>query len=189
MDSDDPEQRIRELERQISEEKARGASASSAGSEPYAGAGPAPLGSSGPYGNPQPYGSFGMPLSNPVTAAPTGFRRSSRWGFVAFAIVPIVVALIPLGIWLFAGRDRSGSDSSHDNGGPNSSHVFSSTTSSAPAPPPDQLTLGGLSGLLTQVRTKFGDTMGYELIVQPEQAFIRVGTRLAQVAAAHPGDH
>lgn len=34
------------------------------------------------------------------------------------------------------------------------------------------MTVGGLSGLIAQIRTKFGDTIGYELLVYPERAVI-----------------
>jgi hypothetical protein len=32
------------------------------------------------------------------------------------------------------------------------------------------MTVGGLSGLIEQIRQKFGDTIGYELLVYPERA-------------------
>ena len=39
--------------------------------------------------------------------------------------------------------------------------------------PPRQLqSLGGLTGLLEQARQKFGDTMGYRLVVYPDYAFL-----------------
>ncbi|MCX6480466.1 MAG: hypothetical protein NTY24_08725, partial [Mycobacterium sp.] len=39
--------------------------------------------------------------------------------------------------------------------------------------PPRQLqSLGGLSGLLQQMRTQFGDTMGYRLVIYPEYAVL-----------------
>ncbi|MEB3033976.1 DUF1707 SHOCT-like domain-containing protein [[Mycobacterium] nativiensis] len=37
-------------------------------------------------------------------------------------------------------------------------------------PPRQLLSLGGLSGLLEQARAKFGDTMGYRLVIYPEYA-------------------
>ena len=37
--------------------------------------------------------------------------------------------------------------------------------------PPRQLhSLGGLTGLMEQMRQKFGDTMGYRLVVYPDYA-------------------
>ena len=45
-------------------------------------------------------------------------------------------------------------------------------SSTPPQTPTQLMTLGGLSGLVAQVRTKFGDTMGYELLVYPDYAII-----------------
>jgi hypothetical protein len=42
--------------------------------------------------------------------------------------------------------------------------------STQPQPPTQLLSLGGLSGLLAQIRTTFGDTMGYTLVVYPDHA-------------------
>ncbi|OBI81555.1 DUF1707 domain-containing protein [Mycobacterium sp. 1245805.9] len=45
--------------------------------------------------------------------------------------------------------------------------------SSTPPPAPEQLmTAGGVSDVVAQIRTKFGDTIGYELLVYPERAAI-----------------
>ncbi|OBI47984.1 DUF1707 domain-containing protein [Mycobacterium sp. E796] len=44
--------------------------------------------------------------------------------------------------------------------------------STQPQAPTQLLTLGGLSSLIAQVRTTFGDTMGYELVVYPDHASI-----------------
>jgi hypothetical protein len=46
-------------------------------------------------------------------------------------------------------------------------------TSAPPIAPEQLMTVGGLSGLIAQIRTKFGDTIGYELEVDPERATIR----------------
>jgi hypothetical protein len=45
-------------------------------------------------------------------------------------------------------------------------------TSAPPVAPEELMTVGGLSGLIAQIRTKFGDTIGYELLVYPERAVI-----------------
>lgn len=45
-------------------------------------------------------------------------------------------------------------------------------TSAPPVAPEELMTVGGLSGLIAQIRTKFGDTIGYELAVYPERAVI-----------------
>lgn len=46
-------------------------------------------------------------------------------------------------------------------------------TPSATAPPPQLLTLSGITGLLAQMRTQFGDTMGYQLNVYPDKAVLQ----------------
>ncbi|WP_068186800.1 DUF1707 domain-containing protein [Mycobacterium sp. UM_CSW] len=50
--------------------------------------------------------------------------------------------------------------------------VASPQSSTQPQTPTQLMTLGGLSGLVAEIRTKFGDTMGYELAVYPDYAII-----------------
>jgi serine/threonine-protein kinase len=45
-----------------------------------------------------------------------------------------------------------------------------SSTQTTPAGPAELQTADGLSGLLDTIRSKFGDTMGFELVVYPEYA-------------------
>ncbi|PXX06360.1 DUF1707 SHOCT-like domain-containing protein [Mycolicibacterium moriokaense] len=51
--------------------------------------------------------------------------------------------------------------------------VITSSTPPPPPAPPQLLTLGGLSGLLAQMQSKFGDTLGYELTVYPNYAVLQ----------------
>jgi serine/threonine-protein kinase len=48
-----------------------------------------------------------------------------------------------------------------------------SATSSATKPTLQLQTVAGLNGLLTDMRNRFGDTMGYELIVYPDMALFK----------------
>ena len=98
--------------------------------------------------------------------------------------VLLVVALLGVGIaWGLYGGTR---DSTADRAQPavaspvavapqppTEAPTVAPPQSSTPPPAPEQLmTVGGLSDLVAQIRTKFGDTMGYELLVDPERASI-----------------
>lgn len=46
-------------------------------------------------------------------------------------------------------------------------------TSTPPPPPPRLLTLSGVSGVLTAMRTQFGDTYGYQLNIYQDQVVVQ----------------
>ena len=89
-------------------------------------------------------------------------RPSPRWSLVA-------VVLVLLG----AGIACSSKNTSNPGTGPTSS-------TTAPHAPPNLLTVAGLTGFLAQVQKQFGDTMGYQLTVRPDNAVL---TRLDSTAA------
>src|ERR1700757_2810761 len=81
---------------------------------------------------------------------PTPSSRARGWATAI--VVAVVLVLVVVGFVL--DRGHSGNSTS----GSSTTPLGSSTT---PQPPPNLLTLGWLSGLLAQIQTKFGDTMGY----------------------------
>jgi hypothetical protein len=93
-----------------------------------------------------------QPLRSPA-------RGTRRWFAAA-----LVLVLLAAG---FAGG-LSGCGSSKNSSNPGAVPASSTT----PQAPPNLLTANGLSGLLAQMRTKFGDTMGYQLTVRPDSAVL-----------------
>ena len=161
---DDPEARIRELERSLNEQ----ARTSEVGA-----------GQPGGYVAPPtpPPVNYGAPLT-PIPGTPlrttAGFR--GWWIVVAIAVgvVPLVAGIVALGAHLFS---SGGSFSSAGSifGSPGNRPSISrgnGAPSTTPQQLPQLLTLGGLTGFLAQMQKQFGDTMGYELVVYPEYAVL-----------------
>jgi Domain of unknown function (DUF1707) len=97
---------------------------------------------------------------------------TSQRGTIRLRIaVAVVVVLVGVGIaWALFGTNASSSKSSGSSTGPNPAAAAAPSTT--PQAPPNLLTLGGLTGLLGQLQTKFGDTMGYQLLVYPDNAML-----------------
>ncbi|MCV7401882.1 DUF1707 domain-containing protein [Mycobacterium fragae] len=94
---------------------------------------------------------------------------SSRLGiWIAAAAV-----LLVLGLGIGWGMSSNGSSPpTRANTGGSPAAALPSTAPS-PTPAPEQLqSAGGLTNLLTQIREKFGDTNGYQLLVYPDYAVI-----------------
>jgi hypothetical protein len=108
--------------------------------------------------------SVSMYVSSPASIQ---LPKSSSRGLGIVIAVIVVTSVLPLVIaaiaWALSTHSSSPSRTT-------SSAIARPTTTTTPQPPPNLLTLGGLSGLLAQIRTKFGDTMGYELLVYPDNA-------------------
>jgi Domain of unknown function (DUF1707) len=117
-----------------------------------------------------------------IERAPVKVPKPARgWGI--WIAVAVVLALLGAGIAWGLSRNPSGNTPvrSSITSAPvakpstSSSKALTPTTTPTTTPPPaplDLLSLGGLSGLIAQVRTTFGDTMGYELVVYPDHASI-----------------
>lgn len=100
-----------------------------------------------------------LPALRPRLALSTG-----NWRFGAAVLVTAVLLGIGIG-WTVYGNTSSPLDFTSDPG--------AKPDGVAPVvlTPPKQLhSLGGLSGLLEQMRKKFGDTKGYRLVIYPEYA-------------------
>jgi hypothetical protein len=163
---DDPEARIRELERSLNEQ----ARISEVGT-----------GQPGGYVTPPtpPPVTYGAPLP-PIPGAPlrtaAGFRG---WWIVlavfAVGVVPLVVGIVALGAHLFSsGGSMSSGGSIFGSPGnrPSISRGNGAPSTTPQQTPPQLLTPGGLTGLEAQMQKQFGDTMGYELVVYPEYAVL-----------------
>ncbi|ORA10870.1 DUF1707 SHOCT-like domain-containing protein [Mycobacterium arosiense] len=90
--------------------------------------------------------------------------RVSGWGVLAAAFVVSVLLGVGIG-WGLYGNTRSPLDFTTDPGAkPDGVNAVVLT-------PPTQLhSVGGLTGLLEQMRKRFGDTIGYRLVIYPTYA-------------------
>jgi hypothetical protein len=104
-----------------------------------------------------------------LKASATGLRIA----VAASAVVVLLVlsgGLLVWGLW----PDHSSPSKSASTTGtkPSTSAAAGKPTTTARQALPNLLTLGGLTGLFAQIRTKFGDTMGYQLVVYTDQAVL-----------------
>ncbi len=89
-----------------------------------------------------------------------------RWGMVAGAFLASVLLGVGIG-WGLYGNTNSPLDFTKDPG------AKPDGVAAVVLTPPRQLhSLGGLTGLLEQTRKRFGDTMGFRLVVYPEYAVL-----------------
>lgn len=103
------------------------------------------------------------PIQKPVQAPIIRARRNGL-GLAAAAFGVTVLLGIGIG-WGLYGNTTSPLDFTSDPG------AKSDGIAPVVLTPPKQLqSLGGLTGLLEQTRKRFGDTMGYRLLVYPEYA-------------------
>ncbi|GAA4539260.1 DUF1707 SHOCT-like domain-containing protein [Mycobacterium paraffinicum] len=100
----------------------------------------------------------------PASRAPIG--RRGAW-------IAVACALVLLGAGLAWGLPRDTPSAPTAPSTPTAAPTNSAApATSTPAPPPQLLTLSGVSGVLAQMRTQFGDTLGYQLSIYQEQAVI-----------------
>ncbi|MEB4209285.1 DUF1707 domain-containing protein [Mycobacterium sp. 94-17] len=98
-----------------------------------------------------------------VDARPKG-ARARGWAVPAAALVASVVLGMGIG-WGLSGNTRSPLDFTTDPG------AKPDGVSAVVLTPPTQLhSVGGLTGLLEQMRRRFGDTIGYRLVIYPTYA-------------------
>jgi hypothetical protein len=188
MDQDDPEKRIADLERQLADARAAGDPGASQGSQPPPAWTPFP----GQPGAGQPVAPPPFDWQNPPPAAPSAFSfpsapRENRGGRIALIllaaglpiVILVVVAIVVISALHHATKSLVPTAPSQYSAGSQSSAgsqpsltISQHPTGSNPsAAQPTQLqTPDGLNGLLAQIRSKFGDTMGYQLTVYPDYA-------------------
>lgn len=105
-----------------------------------------------------PYGASPQPSPPPELPKPAG-----RGLGCAIAAIVAVVVLTVIGGIIWGGVTLY-------HASKNASTHAGSATSSATKPKPQLQTVDGLNGLLTDIRNHFGDTMGYELWIEPDNA-------------------
>lgn len=96
-------------------------------------------------------------LKKPLRLGAGGEGRRREWGFAAAVSTVLIVLGIAIG-WGVYGNSSSPLDFTTDPGAKPDGVVPNVET-----PPYELQSLGGLSGFFTQMRQKFGDTMGYSL--------------------------
>ncbi len=102
-------------------------------------------------------------VAAPATTSPP---LPGRWGVVAGAFLASVLLGVGIG-WGLYGNTNSPLDFTKDPG------AKPDGVAAVVLTPPRQLhSLGGLTGLLEQTRKRFGDTMGFRLVVYPEYAVL-----------------
>ena len=93
--------------------------------------------------------------------------RTTGWGVLAAGAAVMLVLGIAIGWGFYAAPGQSPLSSAEDPGAKPDGVAPLVLT------PPRQLqSLGGLTGLLTQMKKKFGDTTGYELSIYPDYAIL-----------------
>jgi len=106
------------------------------------------------------------PLQLPAVKAPPKSPKFTGWGVLAIAFVVSVLLGIGIG-WGLYGNTRSPLDFTTDPG------AKPDGVSAVVLTPPTQLhSVGGLTGLLEQMRKRFGNTMGYRLVIYPTYAVL-----------------
>jgi hypothetical protein len=189
MDKDDPEKRIAELERQLAERQRADADAAAKWESPPAYTPYPPPPDAGQAAPPRPTdwqdqtqaapSSYSPPPYSPTSysysTAPSrnqGARIALILLFVGLPIVGLVIAgVAALSAFHHATRSLVPTPPGQFSVGSPPSAGGSQPPGSAGAATSLQ-TPDGLSGLLAQIRSKFGDTMGYELTVYGDYAVL-----------------
>ena len=175
MDQDDPEKRIADLERQLADARAAGDPGANQGSQPPPAWTQFPAQPGAGQSVPPP--SFDW--QNPPQAAPSAFSfpsapRENRGGRIALILLaaglPIII-LVVVGIVMMSAFHHATKGLVPTAPSQYSAGSQPSAGSKPSAAQPVQLqTADGLNGLLAEIRSKFGDTMGYQLTVYPDYA-------------------
>jgi hypothetical protein len=169
MDQDDPEKRIADLERQLADARAAGDPGANQGSQPPPAWTPFPAQPGA--GQPVPPPAFDW--QNPPQAAPSAFSypsapRENRGGRIALILLaaglPIII-LVVVGIVVMSAFHHATKSLL-----PTAPSQYSAGSQPSAAQPTQLQTADGLNGLLAEIRSKFGDTMGFQLTVYPDYA-------------------
>lgn len=106
------------------------------------------------------------PVALPTLHAPRNAASRAAWG--TRAAIGSVLVLLGIGIgWGLYGNTSSPFSLSSDPGA-----KPDGVTPVVLTPPRQLHSLGGINGLLEEMRKKFGDTMGYRLVIYPEYAVL-----------------
>lgn len=105
-------------------------------------------------------------LKEPSRVQQAASSAKRGWGFTAAITAVLVVLGIAIG-WGSYGNSSSPFDFTTDPGAKPDGVVPIVNT-----PPVELQSLGGLSGFFEQMRKKFGDTMGYSVTINPDDAYL-----------------
>lgn len=114
------------------------------------------------------------PAALPKTVSPAG--RRGIWFAAAVALVLVVSGAL---IWGLHRDSASSSSPSASNASPAPSTASAGgpavipTNTASPQPPAQLLTLSGVTGVLAQMRTQFGDSLGYQLNIYQDKAVLQ----------------
>jgi serine/threonine protein kinase len=157
---------------------------------PYPNTGPSapPAHAATQYGAPAPPSAWSptaMPNAQQAQAPSPWWRNPAVWILAALVtVVVIVAAVVVVIVW----PDGSSGDHPTTKAQPSEQRLPSASSTKPSAPPTNSTTVGptpsvsttagptqlhtadGLSGLLDKMRSKFGDTMGFQLVVYPAYA-------------------
>jgi serine/threonine-protein kinase len=162
---------------------------------PYPNTGPNTLSASaatqyGAPAQPPPWSPPSMPNPQPLQAASPWWHNPAVWILTALVtVIVIVAAVVAVLIWPDGSSDNrpttraqpsqqgvplapsaKPSAPSTNSSAPSASASSPTSAQSAPTGPSQLQTVDGLSGLLATMRSKFGDTMGFRLVVYPDYA-------------------
>ncbi len=105
-------------------------------------------------------------LQLPAVKSPSKSPKVSGWGLLAIAFVVSVLLGVGIG-WGLYGNTRSPLDFTTDPG------AKPDGVGAVVLTPPTQLhSVGGLTGLMEQTRKRFGNTIGYRLVIYPTYAVL-----------------
>ncbi len=202
MDENDPEKRIADLERQLADLGAAADPGKNQGSPPgWTPSPPAFNASQQASFPPPPQAGFPPPpvWQNPAQQAPSNLwqsqasagsgsgRRTAIFLVAGISVLILVVVGVGLAVAFNSAKFFTSPTQAHSAGGlstnarpptgsspapgPRRSSA-AGPSASAPAGPTQLHTVDGLNGLFGTIRSKFGDTMGYRLVVYPDYAVL-----------------
>jgi hypothetical protein len=108
-----------------------------------------------------------------VPAAPAAAEARPARARHLLAWIAVALVLLGAGIAWTVQRDSTSSPAtSSPVATPNSTTSSGSAAAVTSTPPPPLLTFSGVTSVLAQMRTQFGDTLGYQLNVYADQAVV-----------------
>ena len=134
-----------------------------------------------PLAGPQAWSPPAMPNAQQSQASSAWWQNAAVWILLAFVtVIGIVVAVVIVIIWpdgssstrptTRAQSTQQRVPSTSSSRPPVSSTSAPTSTQSTPNGPSQIQTADGLKGLLDTYRSRFGDTMGFQLVIYPEYA-------------------
>ncbi|WP_374021460.1 DUF1707 domain-containing protein [Mycobacterium sp. HNNTM2301] len=105
------------------------------------------------------------PAAERPPSSPPGITRRRAWAGLA-------IALVLVGAGVAWGLQRDTPSAPAPSAAPTAAPSSAAMTTTPAPPMPQLLTLSGVSGVLAQMRTQFGDTLGYQLNIYQTQVVV-----------------